>query len=63
MHAIRREKRGFAHACNIGLRTCDARFSLLLNGDTEASGSFADLVSALDDRAKVRAAAVLQVGP
>lgn len=61
---IRCENHGFAHACNTGLRTCDARYALLMNVDTEVrSGTFTDLVAALDSRPGVGAAGVVQVGP
>ena len=63
VRAIRCENRGFAHGCNTGLRTCDARYVLLLNVDTEIrSGTFADLLRALDARPSVGAAGVVQVG-
>lgn len=61
---IRCENRGFAHACNTGLRTCDARYALLQNVDTEVrSGTYTNLVAALDRRPAVGAAGVVQVGP
>ena len=64
VRAIRCENRGFAHACNTGLRTCDARYALLLNVDTEVrAGTFSDLVAALDERPSVGAAGVVQVTP
>ena len=61
---IRCENHGFAHGCNTGLRACDARYALLQNVDTEVrSGTFADLVAALDERPEVGAAGVVQVAP
>jgi len=64
VRVLRCENRGFAHANNTGLRTCDARYALLLNVDTEVrSGAFADLVRALDTRPRAGAAGVRQVGP
>jgi len=59
---IRCENRGFAHANNQGLRTCDARYVLFLNVDTEIQeGTFEQLVAALDARPKVGLAGVRQV--
>jgi hypothetical protein len=64
VRVIRSENRGFAHACNTGLRTCDSRYVLLQNVDTEVrTGSYADLVRAMDERPQVGAAGVVQVGP
>jgi GT2 family glycosyltransferase len=61
---IRCENHGFAHANNRGIVTCDARYILLLNVDTEVvSGTFAELVEALDARQAVGVAGVRQVGP
>lgn len=54
--------RGFAHANNRGLMTCDARFVLFLNPDTEIlEGSLADLVAWLDRRPDVGLVGVRQV--
>lgn len=59
---IRCENHGFAHANNVGLRTCQARFVLFLNVDTEIlSGSFADLLSVFDRRPSLGVAGVRQV--
>jgi GT2 family glycosyltransferase len=59
---VRCANRGFAHANNRALMTCDARYLLLLNPDTEVvSGTFADLVAALDARPTVGLAGVRQV--
>lgn len=53
---------GFAHANNLALRTCDARWVLFLNPDTElVAGTLADLVAALDRRPDVGAAGVRQL--
>jgi N-acetylglucosaminyl-diphospho-decaprenol L-rhamnosyltransferase len=53
--------RGFAHANNCGLRTTDARYALFLNPDTEIlSGTFEQLVAALDARPEVGLAGVKQ---
>ena len=61
---IRCENRGFAHACNMGLRTGDTRYALLQNVDTEVrSGTYAHMVAALDARPEVGAAGVVQVEP
>jgi N-acetylglucosaminyl-diphospho-decaprenol L-rhamnosyltransferase len=54
--------RGFAHANNRALETCDARYLLLLNPDTEIrEGTFEELVAALDARPEVGAAGVIQL--
>jgi GT2 family glycosyltransferase len=46
--AIASENRGFAHACNLAAGTCDARWLLLLNPDTEVlEGELAQLVQGL----------------
>lgn len=59
---IRCENRGFAHANNQGLLTCDARYVLFLNVDTEIrEGTFEQLVAALDVRPTVGLAGVRQV--
>ena len=48
--------RGFSHANNRALMTCDARYVLFLNPDTEiVDGTFAELVAALDARPERRA--------
>lgn len=48
------ENRGFSHGNNRALMTCDARYVLFLNPDTEiVDGTFADLVAALDARPTV----------
>jgi N-acetylglucosaminyl-diphospho-decaprenol L-rhamnosyltransferase len=61
---VRCENRGFSHANNRALMTCDARYVLLLNPDTEIrEGSFADLVAAMDARPDVGFASVRQVLP
>lgn len=45
---------GFAHGNNQGLRTCDARYVLFINPDTEIlDGTFAQLVAELDARPRV----------
>jgi len=46
--AIDSENRGFAHACNLAAATCDARWLLFLNPDTEfLEGSLARLLGGL----------------
>jgi GT2 family glycosyltransferase len=46
--------RGFGHANNRGAMTCDARYVLFLNPDTEIlEGTFEDLVTAMDERPEV----------
>jgi GT2 family glycosyltransferase len=54
--------RGFAHANNRGWMTCDARYALFLNPDTEIlEGTFGELVAAMDERPRVGLAGVRQV--
>jgi N-acetylglucosaminyl-diphospho-decaprenol L-rhamnosyltransferase len=56
------ENRGFAHANNRGYMTCDARYVLFLNPDTEVlEGTFEELVRALDERSGVGLIGVRQV--
>lgn len=56
--------RGFAHANNRALKSCDARYVLFLNPDTELiGGTLPELVGALDERPSVGLAGVLQVAP
>jgi N-acetylglucosaminyl-diphospho-decaprenol L-rhamnosyltransferase len=56
------ENRGFAHANNRGLITCDSRYCLFLNVDTEIlSGTFEELVAVLDERPEVGMAGVRQL--
>jgi N-acetylglucosaminyl-diphospho-decaprenol L-rhamnosyltransferase len=56
------ENRGFAHANNRAYQTCDARYALFLNPDTEIlSGTFAELVRLVDERPAVGLAGVRQV--
>src|SRR5919202_457236 len=58
------ENRGFSHANNRGLMTCDARYVLFLNPDTEIlEGTFEDLVRALDERPAVGLVGVRQITP
>jgi N-acetylglucosaminyl-diphospho-decaprenol L-rhamnosyltransferase len=53
---------GFAHANNRALMTCDARYVLFLNPDTEIlEGSFEDLVRTLDASPTVGLAGVKQL--
>ncbi len=53
---------GFAHGNNRGLERADARYSLLLNPDTEViDGTFGDLVAFLDARPEIGLAGVRQV--
>lgn len=45
---------GFSHANNRGLMTCNARYVLFLNPDTEIlEGTFAELVAMMDERPNV----------
>jgi GT2 family glycosyltransferase len=56
------ENRGFAHANNQALATCDARYYLFLNADTRIlTGTFEELIRALDERPEVGVAGVLQL--
>jgi N-acetylglucosaminyl-diphospho-decaprenol L-rhamnosyltransferase len=53
---------GFGHANNRALMTCDARYVLFLNPDTEIKeGSFADLIALLDSRPEIGLASVKQL--
>jgi GT2 family glycosyltransferase len=55
------ENRGFSYANNRGLMTCDARYVLFLNPDTEiVSGRFAELIAWLDEHPRVGMAGVRQ---
>lgn len=55
---------GFSHANNRALMTCDARYVLFLNPDTEVlEGTFEELVAALDARPSVGLIGVKQVTP
>ena len=56
------ENRGFGHANNRGYLTTNARYVLFLNPDTEiVSGTFGELVRALDQRPEVGLVGVKQV--
>lgn len=53
---------GFSHANNRGALTCDARYVLFLNPDTEiVAGTFGDLVAQMDARPQVGLAGVKQL--
>jgi hypothetical protein len=59
---IRCRNGGFAYANNRGLMTCDARYVLFLNPDTEIlQGDLSDLVSRMDARPEVGLAGARQV--
>jgi N-acetylglucosaminyl-diphospho-decaprenol L-rhamnosyltransferase len=59
---IRCHNGGFAYANNRGLMTCDARYVLFLNPDTEIlQGTLSDLVSRMDARPGVGLVGVRQV--
>ncbi len=61
---VRCANHGYAHANNVGVATCEARYYLFLNVDTEIrSGSFDQLVAALDLRPSVGMAGVRQLTP
>jgi N-acetylglucosaminyl-diphospho-decaprenol L-rhamnosyltransferase len=53
---------GFSHANNRGLMTCNARYVLFLNPDTEIlEGTFAELVRMMDTRPKLGLIGVRQI--
>jgi GT2 family glycosyltransferase len=55
---------GFGHGNNRGLMTCDARYVLFINPDTEVvDGTFAELVRLMDERPEVGLAGVRQLTP
>jgi GT2 family glycosyltransferase len=59
---IRCPNHGFAYANNRGLMTCDARYVLFLNPDTEIlDGRLSDLVARMDARPRVGLIGVRQV--
>jgi GT2 family glycosyltransferase len=59
---VRSKNRGFAHANNQALATCNARYVLFLNPDTEVlDGTFEELVRAMDARPTLGLAGVRQV--
>jgi len=58
------ENRGFAHACNRAALTCDARYVLFLNPDTEVlEGTLEALLERLDREPALGAAGVKQLSP
>jgi N-acetylglucosaminyl-diphospho-decaprenol L-rhamnosyltransferase len=62
VRVLRCRNRGFAYANNRGLMTCNARYVLFLNPDTEIlQGSLSDLVQAMDARPQVGLTGVRQV--
>jgi len=59
---VRCRNHGFPHANNRALMTCDARYVLFLNPDTEVRhGTFAELIGAMDVRPTVGLIGVRQV--
>lgn len=59
---VRSANRGFSHANNRGADSCNARYVLFLNPDTEIlSGNFGELVAAMDERPDVGLIGVRQV--
>jgi N-acetylglucosaminyl-diphospho-decaprenol L-rhamnosyltransferase len=61
---VRCANHGFGHANNRAALTCDARYVLFLNPDTELlRGRLADLVAVLDERPDIGMASVKQVTP
>ena len=62
VRVVTSENHGFGHANNRGALTCDARYVLFLNPDTElVDGTLADLVAAMDARPNVGLAGVRQL--
>ncbi|HWK26864.1 MAG TPA: glycosyltransferase family 2 protein [Solirubrobacter sp.] len=62
--AVRSPNHGFGHANNRGLMTCDARYVLFLNPDTEIlEGTFAELVRLMDARPLVGLIGARQITP
>lgn len=58
------ENHGFSHGNNRALMTCDARYLLLLNPDTEVvQGSFEGLIAYMDARPQVGLLGVRQILP
>ena len=56
------QNRGFGHANNRAVLTCDARYVLFLNPDTEIlDGEFEELLSMLDRRPEIGLVSVKQV--
>jgi GT2 family glycosyltransferase len=56
------QNHGFSHANNRGAATCDARYVLFLNPDTEiVAGRFSDLLEEMDQRPEVGLAGVRQL--
>lgn len=61
---VRCRNRGFGHANNRALTTCDARYVLFLNPDTEiVAGSLAELVRLMEERPGVGLAGCRQLLP
>lgn len=61
---VRCRNRGFGHANNRAVMTCDARYVLFLNPDTEIrEGTLSALISNLDGRPEIGLASVRQVTP
>jgi N-acetylglucosaminyl-diphospho-decaprenol L-rhamnosyltransferase len=59
---VRCANRGFAHGNNRALETCESRYMLCLNPDTEiVSGSFGELVEMLDARPDIGLVGVKQL--
>jgi GT2 family glycosyltransferase len=59
---VRSRNHGFSHGNNRALMTCNSRYVLFLNPDTEIlEGTFADLVRMMDDRPTVGLIGVRQV--
>ncbi len=56
------QNHGFSHANNRGVATCDAKYVLFLNPDTEiVEGTFSDLLKEMEDRPAVGLAGVRQL--
>lgn len=61
---VRCENHGFGHANNRGLETCNARYAMFLNCDTEiVDGTLSEVVRRLDSLPHVGVAGVLERSP
>lgn len=59
---VNSQNHGFSHANNRGAATCDARYILFLNPDTEiVAGNFGDLVATMDRRPELGLIGVRQL--
>lgn len=64
VRTLRADNHGFGHANNRALYTCDARYVLFINPDTEIlDGTLAELVAAMDRNPRLGLAGCRQVTP